>query len=442
MFQQAETDSTMMDDDIMDRVVLPEVSVSRLRRRAWPLLVAIAFVVVGTEYSLFWASVVRHQPSWLFSGDIWATYRSAHYVAWGDLGGIYGAGAGLVTFPGVLLAFAPVAMLTGSLGLTEAFPKFVPYPSAWLVLGPYEMLLSTVSLFACDALAERLGVGRGRRRCLCVVQACVLWNVSVVWGHPEDAIAVGLALYALVFALDGRWTGAGWLFGAAMATQPLVLLMFPVLLALGGRRHVTGLVVRGAGPAVALIVTPLVSQFHATTHALLDQPNYPGIDHTTPWTSLAPVLAGRGHSLTVAAGPGRVVALVLACGLGWWARRWRHDPDLIVWAAGTALALRCLTESVMVGFYVWPSLAVGLVVAGHLGRWRLGLASIAALLTTAVTQSHLSWLPWWAAVTAGIVMVIAVGTPVRRRTIMDDAIDLPTAGRRREVTPVLVGALR
>ena len=43
----------------------------------------------------------------------------------------------------------------------------------------------------------------------------------MIWGHPEDAVAVGFALYALVFALDGRWTGAGWLFGAALATQPL-----------------------------------------------------------------------------------------------------------------------------------------------------------------------------------------------------------------------------
>ncbi len=31
-------------------------------------------------------------------------------------------GTGLVTFPGILLLFAPVAMLAGALGMTESFP--------------------------------------------------------------------------------------------------------------------------------------------------------------------------------------------------------------------------------------------------------------------------------------------------------------------------------
>ena len=38
---------------------------SRLRRRAWPLGVTVAFVVTGMAYSLFWAPVVRHHPYWM-----------------------------------------------------------------------------------------------------------------------------------------------------------------------------------------------------------------------------------------------------------------------------------------------------------------------------------------------------------------------------------------
>ncbi len=126
-----------------------------------PLVVSAVFVATGMAFSLFWAPVVRHHPYWLSSGDLWSTYRGAHYVGWGDLGGVYGSGTGLVTFPGILLLLAPVAMLTGGLGLSESFPKFLPHPAAWLVLGPYEMLLSAVALFATDALAERLGVRPG-----------------------------------------------------------------------------------------------------------------------------------------------------------------------------------------------------------------------------------------------------------------------------------------
>jgi len=429
--------------DISDPKYSSDITTSGLRRRAWPVAVSAAFIVAGMAYSLFWAPVVRHHPYWITPGDLWATYRGAHVVGWGDLGGVYGAGTGLVTFPGILLIFAPVAMLSGGLGLSESFPKFLPHPAAWAMLGPYEMLLSTLAIFACDALAERLGVSRLRRVILCLVEASVLWNVSVLWGHPEDAVAVGLALYSLVFAFDGRWVGAGWLFGAAMATQPLVLLMLPIMFALGGRREVVGFATRSFIPFVALVITPLVSQFHATAHALLEQPNFPGIDHVTPWTSLAPVISGSGRNITVAAGPGRIVALALACALGFLARRWRHDPERIVWAAATALALRCFTESVMVGFYIWPALAVGLIVSCRFGRTRLALAIAGATVGTAASQWHLGWLSWWIIVTAGIVIVLAVAMPVRQRSSMTGtARDLLNLSRDRESPSALVGAVQ
>jgi hypothetical protein len=428
-------------DDVMDHRPLLQDGMSRLRRRAWPIAVTVTFVVTGMAYSLFWAPVVRHHPYWIMPGDIWATYRSAHWVGWGDLGGIYGSGTGLVTFPGILLVLAPLAMATGAFGLTEAYPRFIPHPTSWLALGPVSLLLSAIALFACDAVAERLGVSRGRRAVLCVIEACLLWNVSELWGHPEDVVAVGLALYALVLALDGRWTGAGWLFGAAMATQPLVILMLPVLLALGGRRRVTGLTLRGLVPALALLLTPLISQFKATTHAMLDQPNFPHVDHATPWTTLAPVLGGHGRFLAVAAGPGRLVALVLACGLGWWARRWRERPDLIFWAAATALALRCFTESVMVAFYIWPALAIGVVVAARASRLRFGAAALMAIGISVIAQLHLGELPWWAIMTVGLMAVIALGIRTGGTSTTPSGREVEITSREPELQPVLVGAV-
>jgi len=424
---------------ISESTTPPTVGVARLHRRAWPLAVTVAFVAIAMADSFFWAPVVRHHPYWLMSGDLWSTYRAAHWVGWGDLGGVYSSGTALVTFPGILLVLAPIAMITGSMGLSEAFPKFVAHPTAWYALGPAALLLSAVALFACDALAERLGVSRGRRAVLCVGEAAALWNVAVIWGHPEDALAVGLALYALVLAFDGRWMGAGWLFGAAMATQPLVVLMFPVLLALAGRGRLLGLAARSVVPALALVLTPLISHFHDTMHALLDQPNYPNLDHATPWTTLAPVLGGSGRGLVVAAGPGRIVAVLLACALGWRARRWRERPDLIVWAATLALALRCFTESVLVPFYIWPVLAVGLVVAARAGRARLGLALALAVGLSAVAQSHLGELPWWSMVTVGLVAVLALGAspadaPAPAEVHQDSSVD-----RGRATTSVLAG---
>ena len=95
---------------------------------------------------------------------------------------------------------------------------------------------------------QRLQVSRSLRVSLVVAEAIILWNVTVLWGHPEDTVAVALAIYALIFAMDERFTGAGWLFGAALAFQPLVLMMFPVLIVMGGKDRALGLIVRGLSP--------------------------------------------------------------------------------------------------------------------------------------------------------------------------------------------------
>jgi hypothetical protein len=417
----------------------------RIRRRQWPMLVTAAVLVTGMAYSLLWGPVVRNQGSWTLSGDIWGAYRSAHFIAWGSLGSVYAASTRIVTFPGILLLFAPLAMLTGSLGMTESFPFLTPHPTAWLLLGPYEILIGCAALFACDALAERLEISSGRRVVLSVAEGMVLWPVLVAWGHPEDALALALAVYATVFALDDRWRGAGWLFGAAIATQPLVVLMLPVLLARSGKREARPLLVRSGLPAIVLLATPLVAQFHATAHVLLTQPNFPRIDHATPWTALAPKLGGVGRDIAVAAGPGRVVAVVGACVLGWWARRWRDQPDLLVWAAATALALRCLTESVMDDYYVWPALALGLIVAARVSRWRQTVGVFTAVAVTVCAETHFGEWLWWSTVNAGLLIVLVSAFPAMASRVRHMVpIDLNAA----EIEPAqthpraLVGAIR
>ena len=54
-------------------------------------------------------------------------------------------------------------------------------------------------------------------------------------------------------------------------------------------------------------------------------------------------------------------------------------------AAAFALALRCFTESVMVSFYVWPALAVGLVVVVRGIADGAGSLALVAGLAIAVT---------------------------------------------------------
>jgi hypothetical protein len=399
-----------------------------LRLRTWPIVVSVVYVCLALAYFFWWGSVVQHIPSsWTMPYDYAYTYLAASQLAHGHFNAIYNSHVSFVEFPGIVVAMAPLGALSNVFHTTllevvanhayviphysvhySSIPfltpgwliiggkLFVPQPQWAVAVGLYALLLGCIALFACDALARRLQVSQPRRAVLSVVEAVLLWNVTVLWGHPEDAVAVALAMYALIFALDGRFVGAGWLFGAAVAFQPLVLLMLPVLLALAGRRNGLGLAIRSILPAALLVTVPLIANFSVTFHALAEQPNYPNRDHATPWTALSPHLGGNGLDLAVAGGPGRVLAILLAVLVGIWvAKRWRDRPELLVFACALVFALRSYTESVMDAYYPWAALAVGVVVAARCSRWRFSVAIALAIAATIIAQWSLAWLPWW-----------------------------------------------
>ena len=93
--------------------------------------------------------------------------------------------------------------------------------------------------------------------------------------------------------------------------QPLVLLALPVMLAVVEPRRLAGFLARAAAPAVVLLGAAAAANWNATYHAVTGQPNWPAIDHPTPWTALAPHMAGGA----VAAGPARALAVLAACGV-------------------------------------------------------------------------------------------------------------------------------
>jgi hypothetical protein len=57
-----------------------------------------------------------------------------------------------------------------------------------------------------------------------------------------------------------------------------------------------------------------------------------------------------------------------------------------------ALALRTYTESVMTAYYVWPALAVGLVIAARGSRLRFALSMALAVGVTVAAQYQLELL--------------------------------------------------
>ncbi|MGD0381321.1 MAG: hypothetical protein ABSC30_15210 [Acidimicrobiales bacterium] len=418
----------------------------RLIRRAWPLGISVVYIILGLLYSFRWGSVVRHVPSlWITPGDLSDIFGASVALAHGHLGAIYQNRPTLREFPGILIALAPVGALSHAFHTTfveiaknhhlvsnptffesntstlwdggtitsSAHIEYSVQPQWFVFVAPYVLALSCVALMALDALAERLQVPRTRRAVLSLTEAVALWPVIVIWGHPEDAVAVALTVYALILAMDRRWTGAGWLFGAAVAVQPLVVVVLPILLAMAGTKRALGLALRTFIPGVALTIPPLALDFHGAVHDLVTAPAYPDVvgNHQTPWTALSHRIGGRGTGTTIVGGPlRRLPTLAIAVALGWWARRLRDRPEMIVWAMAVALALRSYTELVMTSYYMWPALAVGLVVAARGSARRFGVAVVIAVLVTVVAQWHLGVFLWWGLDVGGITALLAVAS--------------------------------
>jgi hypothetical protein len=408
---------------------------------AWLLMVTLLVVASGMAYTLWWPAVVRH-ASWYWSepGDIWGTVRAAHWVGWGGFSFIYSSQSALVTLPGFHVLLTPVVMLSSALGLSETAPGLLPLPKpqAWLLIGPVTLACSAVALFAFDALARTMRVGRGRRRLLALAEAAALWQVIAVWGHPEDVVALGLAVFALDQMLKRHWTAVGWLLGAAIGMQLYAIALVPLFLGVVGFRRAPALLARAAVIPGFLFVAVAVPNPHATFHALFDQPNYPKVDFPTPWVLLAPKL---GHG-AVAAGPGRIIGLAVACAIGVLASRRRDFPSSIIWLAALALAVRCLFESVMDPYYVVPAIALALVAATKRGWIRWCLASMAGAGLTELTYFRPGMWIYWLEMTGVVAVLLFVTWP--KRLPADTTTDSEPFARDARVQagfgPLLVGA--
>ncbi len=395
---------------------------SWLARRLFPALVAVGLLAVGMFTTIAGPGILG-RTSWALPDDLWGTLTAAQRLLHLHLSGLYTPPTGLIAFPGAaVILLPPVAIMEAAgIGIQPQTP-LSPHPQTWLVAGPYEIVISCLVLFAVDSLAERRSVSLPRRALLSVASGVALWSVSVRWGHPEDAVAVALLLYG-IGALP-RMARAGWLTGAAVLVQPLVLLAVPVIVvavawpgdvpdgwipedglaaAIG---RMAGFLARAALPSAVALAVAATANWHAAVTAVTSQPNYPAIDHPTPWTSLSPHL-GNGD---VAGGPGRILAIACACccAAGYAYRRRMIGPAIteLLWWVAVTLAIRCLFESVMVAYYVWPSLAVALLVAAD--RWARLIPT--AILAAAVTfTSQAPWRNpwgWWSLIVAGLALTL------------------------------------
>jgi hypothetical protein len=397
-------------------------------RRLFPLLATVVMTAVGMAGTILGPRFYG-KTAWALPDDLWGTLIAAQRLAHLNLAGLYTLPTQLVSLPGTAVILVPAIVVIDVTGLRLGVPSaHGAYPAVWLFAGPYQVAISAVTLFAADAIAERLGASRPKRFWLAAAGATALWSVTIRWGHPEDAVAVGLLLYAVLALAESRTSRSAWLAGAAVAVQPLVLLAFPILAAVVEPRKLAGYVARAATPAALLLAAAAAANWSATIHAVTNQPNSPTIDHPTPWISLYPHMS----SGQVAAGPARILAIVVACGCALVvARRWRARTDgrwgyealgELLWWIAVTLALRSVFEPVMVAYYLWPPLAVALVAAARDWSRLLPTGCVAVVLTF---FSQIQWRnpwSWWTPMVIGLALALFFA---RIRTHEPDACAVP-----------------
>jgi hypothetical protein len=404
----------------------------RVRRRIFPLIASVGLIVIGM-YTTTWGPALIGRKEWALPYDLWGTLIATTRLAHGNIGGLYAPPTGLISLPGAAVILVPCAAVISALGLSLTIPgPHNQHPPVWLLAGPYQIALCCVTLFAADALAEQLGVRHWKRGLLAAASAGILWSVSARWGHPEDAVAVGLLLYAVLAQSRGRLGRAGWLAGAAVCVQPLVLLALPVMLAALPWRRMAPFLVRAALPSAVLLGATAIADWHDTYTSVTSQPDSPVINHPTAWTSLAAHMANQN----VAAGPFRLATIALACLCALAIRRrWQSRASAtgangeipgsgdaatwstallteVLWWVALTLALRSFFEPVMVSYYPWPPMAVALIPAATLSWPRLVAVGVLAGGLTAAAQgpSHDVWI-WWVPVVAGLVVLLALARP-------------------------------
>ena len=231
----------------------------------------------------------------------------------------------------------------------------------------------------------------GRGRCgweptglvVLAVAPPVIMSIQDIF-HPEDLLAMGLALGSLACVRRGSWAWAGVLLGAAILSQQFILLIAAPLLVVAPRDRR----IRFAGSVVgsaAIVVAPMAVM---TSGRVLG--SVIGVGNTP--LGGATVLAQLHLHGAAEVALSRVLPVVLAMAMAGWAQRTLGrailEPLPLASLAATALTLRLVFEVNLYGYY-FMAVAVMLIVLDVLrGRISIYLIGWFALLLLAFDPVH------------------------------------------------------
>ena len=314
---------------------------------------------VTASFPLFYHPGVGTAPLWpLISGGLaWLT-RIGHTVAFPSLGvNCVNAYAGMFHWARTSYAVFP------TIGLAYA---------SWFVL-----------LAGVVALLRASGRGRSGWEVIGVVFVAlvpIVWMPVLDQFHPQDLVAMGLALAGVACVERRSWVWAGVLLGLAVTSQQVALLVVVPIVVVVPRTARWWLLLSAAG-AFLLVSLPLVI---ATSGRALSAAVLGTGDHANFGSTVVGELRLHGPSLVFGS---RVLPILIALVIAWWALRrlgsWVLEPVPLIALVATSLSLRLVFEQLLFGYY-FVALAVMLIMLDIVrGRIRGQLVAWLALVTLA-----------------------------------------------------------
>jgi hypothetical protein len=340
-------------------------------------------------------------------------------------------------FPPRHILIAPVyPFLSGGVAAIAHIGHALPFP-ARAALGPHcDSAVSVISGWSvrAGALTNTLRIGyvswlvllggivsflrgSGRGRCgwepaTLLVAACLppVWLCLVEYFHPQDLVAMGLALAAMACARRDSWVAAGVLVTFAILSQQFaVLVAVPLLVLAPATRRRAFLAAASATALVAILLLVTLTSSVAVGLALEGTGNTGGtgtVLSTLHLHDAALVICSRG------------IPVALSLLLSWWVVRRLGvksalQPSVLVSVVALSLSFRLVFEQALFGYY-FMALVVTLV-----------------LLDVVVCHIRESFVCWLAMVTVVYLVGPTTSQEVLRRSTWGHDVELA-------LTPVVV----
>ena len=336
-------------------------------RVEWTLAaVAAAVMLLAASRDVFWTSDFMDEA-----------YPPYHALMRGDVGTFFDRLPGYSGF--TVVVGAPVALLTSLLGGAETMA---------FRLSALPGLLALAALAVAVAGPVRAAGNRNWPLFLLTAGGGVIAYAGLLYGHPEDLLATGLAVGAVLAARNGRVLVASLLLvGAVVSKQWAVIVILPAAMAAprGGLR------IAAAGIAGTLVLLGLQTQLGGAVHGTITNTGTLFHPHQIFWPfgdPATPEFTAAGHGermgpawLSPLTRPMIIGAAVLVA-VAWWVRSGpERDRDDVFGVLALAFLLRCMLDPWNLVYYELPMIVSLAVWEARTGKALPSLAIAASAAT-------------------------------------------------------------